>query len=219
MTEAEIRAAHPDWSEGQVAAEVARLAALPPNPPNPPEPRKPERDPEVDRAMAEMRRRTEAAEAEARRLKDAEAERERKALEEQGRWEERAKAEKDRADALEATIAERDAKALVEKARSHAQQEAADLKFRDPGYALYKLDARGVDYSDAAGVKAALEALAQSQPDMLTVPPPPLPSGGPTAPAPNGGGPALTKAQLDAMTTAQMQALDPKVLNAALAAL
>lgn len=228
MTEAEIRAAHPDWTDEQVAAEVTRIAALPPEtPPAPPTPTPPadpvrsEQDRERDRAMAEMRRRAEAAEKLVQEAKTAEQDRERKQLEEQNRWEDIArKAEADKAE-LEAKIAAKDAEAAIERARSHAQQTAAELKFKDTGYALYKLDQDKVDLTDAAAVKDALETLARAQPDLLTVPPPVLPSGGPPAP----GGvlpPGVTKtlADINAMSVKELRAFrkaNPDAYGAALA--
>ncbi len=172
-TEAEIRAAHPDWTDGQVAAEVARLAALPPAPPPAPEPEPPKpQDDATNRAMAEMRRRAEAAEAEATRLKDAEAARERAALEEQGEWQRIAEqATADKA-ALEARIAEGDAKAALATAKSNALTSAATTTterpaFKDPGYALYLAESQG-GREGGAGRARAVPAVAADRTTTAT---------------------------------------------------
>ncbi|MGH2878939.1 MAG: hypothetical protein ACRDK4_04945 [Solirubrobacteraceae bacterium] len=68
MTEAEIRAAHPDWTDEQVAAEVAKQTK--PEPPKPPETGATQA--EVDKAYAKLRQ-TES-EREAERKARAEAE-------------------------------------------------------------------------------------------------------------------------------------------------
>lgn len=220
-TETEIRAEHPDWTPEQVSAEVARLNAAPP--PAPPEPVKPEQDEATNRAMAEMRRERDAAKAEARTLKEAEAERSRKALEEQGEWKtlaETAQAERD------AARAERDAdraEAVKVKAKSDGLTYASAVTpergaFSDPSYALYRVEGQGVDFSDLSAVKAALDGLATAQPNLLTAPAPALPSGGPTNPAPNGTGPTLTWAQIAAMSPQKVAKLDPKIVNAAMEA-
>lgn len=199
---AEVRAAHADWTDEQVTAEAERLhAAQRPDPPKP--------DDDRDRAFAEQRRKADEAERRAKAAEDALAERERKEAEEQGRWKELAESEKARADKLEA---ERE----TEKAERLAERAATDLKFRDTGYALYRLKADRVDLNDPAAVKTALEGLAQANPEMTTGFTPP-PSGGPH----NGSGdppPKLTAAQLSAMSPAQIAKLDPKVVNEALAA-
>jgi hypothetical protein len=218
MTEAEIRAAHPDWDDAQVAAEVARLAAMPPTPPEPPKPDPPKPDDGQNRAMAELRRRAEAAEKRAAEAEAAEAERVRKQAEEEGRWKDIADQERARADAA---TAERDrirADAEAEKARTNAQRAAMDRKFKDTGYALYLLEQQAVDFTDAAAVGNALDELVKSRADLLNAAPPAPPSGGPPAPGPQGGGPALTAEQIAAMSPDKVRQLDPAVVNAALAA-
>lgn len=199
--EEQVRQEHPDWTDEQVAAEVARRQQQPPV-----EPPKPS---DQDRAFAEMRRRAEAAEREAQAARDQLAERERKEAEEQGRWKEIAeKAEADKAE-LEARIAQAEQRRLAERA-------ATDLKFRDVAYALYRLEQDQVSLADPAAVKAALEQMAASHPDMVGTPAPPPPSGGPAGGSQTGP-PALTREQLAAMTPDQIRRLDPEVVNAALA--
>lgn len=216
MTEAEIRAANPTWTDEQVAAEVARLAAAPPAPPAPPEP--PKQDPDVDRAMADLRRRAEAAEKRAAEAEAAEAERVRKQAEEEGRWKDLADQERVRADAAVADLAKRDAEALAAEAKNNARTAATQRKFADASYALYLLEAGRIDLTDAAAVSTALDELATRRADLLTVTPPPPPSGGPPAPAAPNGGPGLTREQIAAMSPDQVRKLDPAVVNAALAA-
>lgn len=204
MTEAEIRAAHPDWTDEQVAAEVARLAAQPPTPPAPTPPTPPD-----DAAFARMRREKEAAEAEAQRAKDALAERERKEAEEAGKYKDLYEAEKTKNETL--TQAQQDA-----ENKRNAERTAQDLKFKDTGYALYLLAQDRVDLADAAAVKEALEQIAKNRADLVGTAAPP-PSGAPTGGAQDP--PAkLTRAQLAEMTPKQVAALDPKVVNEALAA-
>ena len=169
----------------------------------------PPADPGKDAAFAEMRRKADEAERRAKAAETALAEQERKKAEEDGRWKELAEQEKARADKLEA------AQVAAEQQR-HAERSATDLKFKDTGYALYLLAQDHVDLSDPAAVKAGLEQIAKNRADLVGPAAPP-PSGGPT------GGtqdpPAkLTRAQLAEMTPKQVAALDPKVVNEALAA-
>lgn len=219
MTEAEIRAANPTWTDEQVAAEVARQATPPPAPPEPVKPEPPKPD---DRAFAEMRRRAEAAEKEAARLKRADEERERKAAEEQGEWQKLAETERARREAAEAAQAAAEQRVTAAEQRRNAERAAGDLKFADAGYALYLLEQQRVDFADAAAVGTALDALKTARPDMLLVPPPPLPSGGPTG-GPPGKPPGLTAAQISAMSPTDLAAFMKKeggreAVNAALAA-
>lgn len=197
--EQRIREQHADWTDEQVKAEADRQEAAEP----PPEP-KPD-----DRAFAEMRRRAEQAERDAQALREAEAERQRKEAEEQGEWQKLAEQRQAEIDRLKA-------EGEAEKAERNAERSAADLKFRDTGYALYKLRQDRVDLNDPAAVKTALEDLAKASPDMVAGGTPP-PSGGPAGgsdPAP----PKLTAAQIAEMSPAQIAKLDPKVVNEALAA-
>lgn len=200
--EERVRQEHPDWTDEQVAAEVARLEQQ--NPPAPPAP-----GGDQDRAFAEMRRRAEAAERDAQAARDQLAERERQEAEQQGEYKRLYEEQKAENETLKAT------QARAEQ-RRHAERTAGDLKFRDTGYALYLLDQQRVDMSDAAAVKAALDQLVADRPDLVGTAPPPPPSGGPA-----GGGnqdpPKLTREQLAAMTPDQIRRLDPEVVNAALA--
>lgn len=202
MTEAEIRAAHPDWTNEQVATEVARLAAQPPTPPAP-------TPPPDDAAFARMRREKEAAEAEAQRAKDALAERERKEAEEAGKYKDLYEAEKTKNETL--TKAQQDA-----ENKRNAERTAQDLKFKDTGYALYLLAQDRIDLADAAAVKEALDQIAKNRADLVGTAAPP-PSGAPTG-SPQDPPAKLTRAQLAEMTPKQVAALDPKVVNEALAA-
>jgi membrane protein involved in colicin uptake len=199
--EKRIREQHPDWTDDQVNAELAKPADPPPAP-------SPSPEPDRDRAFAEQRRRADEAERRAKAAEDALAERARKEAEEQGRWKELAEQEKARADRLEADKAKADQ-------RNNAERTASTLKFRDAGYALYLLEQQRVDLADAPAVKTALEQIAQDRKDLIEGNPPP-PSGAPaggTQPDP----PKLTREQLAAMTPQQVAALDPKVVSEALA--
>jgi membrane protein involved in colicin uptake len=204
MTEQEIRAAHPDWTDEQVTAEVARLAEKPEPAATPPA----SGTGEQDAAFARMRRETEDANKRAKAAEDKLAEEARKKAEEDGQFKELADKEKARADGLEA-------KQRETEQRRNAERAAGDLKFKDPGYALYMLAAENVDLSDAAAVKAALDRIAADRKDLLggVVP---APSGGPA-----GGSkqdpPGLTREQLAGMSPKQIAALDPKIVNEALA--
>lgn len=199
--EKKIREEHPDWTDEQVNAELART---PPAPPAPPAPTPPD-----DSAFARLRREKEAAEKEAQEARDALAQKERAEAEEQGRWKELAEQEKARADKLEA-----DAKAKDDQ--RNAERAARDLKFKDPEYALYLLRQDNVDLSDPPAVKQALEEIAKTRTDLIGTGTPALPSGGPpggSPPEPAG----LTADQLRAMSPQQIAKLDPEVVNKALA--
>ena len=206
MTDAEIRAAHPDWTDEQVAAEVAKQSKPAGFPPasTPPAPS----DAERDAAFARERRGREEAEKRAKDATDRLADQERKKAEEEGRFKELAEQEKARADGLEA-------KQLETEQHRNAERSAGDLKFRDAGYALYLLQQDSVDLSDAAAVKAALTGLAESRNDLITghVPPP---SGGPAGGS-KADPPGLTREQLSGMTAQQISKLDPEIVNKALA--
>lgn len=172
--------------------------------PAPPDPQGPD-----NAAFARMRRQAEEAERRAKAAEDALAERQRKEAEEQGRWKELAEQEKARADQLEANAKKAEARRLAER-------KAADLKFKDPGYAMYLLAEQNVDLSDAAAVGGALEQIAKTRTDLVGGPTPPPPSGGPAGGS-QPDSPKLTREQLAAMSPQQVAALDPKVLNEALA--
>lgn len=184
----------------------------PPAPPAPPEPQPappapPARD---DAAFARLRREAQEAEARAKAAEEALAERQRQEAEEQGRFKELAEQEKARADAAEARWAE------AEQARQ-IESVARTLRFKDPDLVVHLLPG-SVDRNDTDAVRAALEAVATERPHLIdsSTPPPPPPSGGPA-----GGGtpppPGLTAEQLRGMTPQQIAALDPKVVNDALA--
>lgn len=161
-----------------------------------------------DAAMARMRRETEEANKRAKAAEDKVAEAERKKAEEQGEFQKLAEQEKARADALEA-------KQREDEQRRNAERAAGDLKFRDPGYALYLLAQDRVDLADPAAVRDALDRIAKARTDLVTTGPPP-PSGGPAGGA-NNDPPGLTVEQLQAMTPRQIAALDPEVIKKATA--
>lgn len=179
-------------------------------PANPPATDPPAEPPKLDdAAFARMRQAQAEAERRAKAAEDALAAKERAEAEEQGKWKELAEQEKARADHLEQN-------AKVAEARRLAERKAGDLKFKDPGYAMYLLAEQQVDLSDPAAVGAALDLIATSRTDLIGAAPPPPPSGGPA-----GGGPQdppkLTREQIAAMSPQQVAALDAAVLNAALA--
>ena len=169
----------------------------------------PPADPGRDAAFAEFRRKADEAERRAKAAEDALAEQERKKAEEEGRWKELAEQERARADRLEA------AQVAAEQKRN-AERSAKDLKFKDTGYALYLLAQDSVDLADPAAVKAGLEQIATNRADLVGTAAPP-PSGGPTGGAQDPP-PKLTRESMAAMTPKQVSALDPKVVNEALAA-
>lgn len=201
MTDAEIRAAHPE----QVAAEVAKQ----PKPADPPAPTPPAPSDEGrDAAMARERRAREDAEKRAKDAEEKVAEAERKKAEEEGKWKELAEEETRKREALEASN-------RVKEQQRLAERSAGDLKFKDTGYALYLLQQDKVELNDPAAVKAALTELAQTRKELITGTAP-APSGGPAGGA-DGKPAGLTREQLSAMTPKQIAALDPKIVNEALA--
>lgn len=199
----QIRQEHPDWTDELVAAEVARREK-----PEPPANQPPAARQDND-AFARMRRENDELQGKLKEAENERAERERKQAEEEGKWRELAEQEKTRADQLEQ-------KQLEKEQQRNAERAAGDLKFKDTGYALYLLQQDRVDLSDAAKVKEALEGLAKTRTDLVKGSAPP-PSGGPAGGS-NGEPPKLTREQLTAMTPKQIAALDPKVVNEALAA-
>lgn len=182
------------------------------NPPAPPAdpPTNPPADPPTpdNAAFAAMRRRAAEAEAEAERLRKEAEERERREAEEQGRWKELAEQEKERADRLEREAQERERRNGVESA-------ARTLGFRDPGYALYRLERDGVDLGDAEAVRTRLGEYLEADPTLAGRAPAAPPSGGPPPP-PGGGAPKLTRAQIEAMKPEQIAALSAEELREAL---
>lgn len=202
--EQRVRSEHPDWTDEQVAAEVARLAAQPPaDPPADPP------SGQDNAAFARLRREKEEADRRAKAAQDALAAKERQEAEEQGRWKELAESAQAESEALKKRIAEGEQRRSVEAA-------ARALNFRDPDIVEHLLPA-SVDRNDTEAVKAALTTVATERPHLVSTPAPPPPSGGPAG----GGGPQdppkLTREQLAAMSPKQVAALDPKVLNDALA--
>lgn len=205
MTEADIRAAHPDWTDEQVKAELARQT----NPPAATPPASGTGDADRDAAFARERRAREAAEQRAKEAEEKLAEEARKKAEEEGRWKDLAEQERKEKEALKA---EKDA----ERARSNAEKTAAGMKFKDTGYALYLLAADNIDLSDPAAVKAGLERIASDRSDLITGTAPP-PSGGPAGGS-KGDAPKLTLADIRGMTPAQVRALPDDAVTEALKA-
>ena len=160
-----------------------------------------------DSAFARIRREKEAAERRAKEAEDKLAAKEREEAEEQGRW-------KELAEKAQADKAELEAKWVKAEQDRQLESVARTLKFRDPDLVGHLVPA-SVDRNDTAAVKAALETVAKERPHLVDGAPPP-PSGGPA-----GGGkqdpPGLTREQLAAMKPEQVAALDPKVVNEALA--
>lgn len=198
--EQQIRQDHPDWTDEQVAAEVARLHAA--DPPATPPP-----DADRDAAFARMRREKEEAEKRAKDAEDKLAAEERKKAEEQGEWQKLAEQEKARADKL-------DADRVAADERSNAERIATGLKFKDPGYALYLLQQQSVDLADAAKVKETLDGIIKDRAELIDGAAPP-PSGGPAGTTTDDTS-KVTVEQLRTMTPQQVAALDPKVVEAAL---
>ena len=202
--EKKLREEHPDWTDAQVNAELARQREADPPPAPDPKPDPPAPD---DSAFARIRREKEAAERRAKEAEDKLAEQARKEAEEQGRW-------KELAEQAQADKAELEAKWAKAEQDRQLESIARTLKFRDPDLAGHLVPA-SVDRNDTAAVKAALEAVAKERPHLVDGAPPP-PSGGPA-----GGSkqepPGLTREQLAAMKPEQVAALDPKVVNEALA--
>lgn len=183
----------------------------PPTPPAPPAPADPPAPPAPDdSAFARLRREKEAAEREAEQARNALAEKERKEAEEQGRWKDLAEQEKARADQLAASMAAQEQQRSIET-------QARALRFRDPDIVVHLLP-NGVDRNDSTAVQAALAAVAEQRPHLIDTgtPPPAPPSGGPPGGNPPDP-PGLTAEQIRAMSPQQVAALDPEVLNKALA--
>lgn len=152
-TKEQIQAANPDWTEEQVTAELDRLKAELDKDP------KPKPDEGKDRAMAELRRRAEAAEKTARDAK-AELDRiEREKAEKAGEWEKLAKQYETERDEARLELAGERQNATVEKA-------AGRLKFRntDEAVALLPTD---LDRADTTAVDKALEQLAVNRPHLI----------------------------------------------------
>lgn len=184
MTEAEIRAAHPDWTDDQVTAELERPTPPKPDPPDP----KPD---DRDGAMARMRREKEAAEREKRELQAEIERRDREQAEQAGEWEKLAKQYETERDQARKDLADLKAQIKVEGI-------AKRLKFRntDEAIALLPTD---TDRADEAAVSAALEALAENRPHLLDNGAP-----GPTG-LPAGGSPTgLTLEQIKEMSPAEV---------------
>jgi hypothetical protein len=161
MSEQEIREAHPDWSDEQVAAEVARLAEAENPEPAKQESVEGEKDTvtlskkEVDalrRQLAEAGKKQRKIEADA---KKAEEERQRQ----DGNWQRLAE-EKTRE--LESERAE---KSRIER-EQRVTRIATRMKFLDPADVLYRVPAD--DGADDALTEAALERIAKGSPHLIS---------------------------------------------------
>lgn len=177
----EVRAAHADWDDDQVKAEVDRLDE---------EQRKPDPDPAPKpdaAAFARLRREKQEAESRAKAAQDRLAAEETRKAEEQGEWEKLAKqyeAERDQA---------REDLASLEQ-RVNVERIAGRLKVKHPADAIALLPGE-VDHTDDQAVEQALQALI----DDGRVPVDSTRPGSTGRPAGNGGG-ALTVEQIKEMS-------------------
>lgn len=190
QAEQRIRAEHPDWTDEQVAAEIARLKAS--DPPATPKP-----DDDRDAAMARMRRDKEKAEADAKAAKEALAAKERAEAEAQGEWQKLAEQYERERDEARQDFADY-------KARIEVEKKARTKKFRaeDEAIALLKVKQPDLDYTDSAAVDKALTDLADQRPHLINNGAPP-PGGSPVGNPPQGG---LTREQVEAMSPAELDA-------------
>jgi hypothetical protein len=205
MTEAEVRAAHPDWTDDQVAAEVAKQTA----PVDSPAVVEPETV-TMPKAEAEALRRRVAESEKAQRKIEADrkkAEEERQA--EEGKYKELAEA-KDRELAQE----------RAERARVQREQRitrlASKAKFLDPADVIGRVSAE--DGEDDTLTEAALARIAESSPHLVSKPDAPKPeigevltpsavTAGKDAPQPPAGkAPLRTMVDVDALSEAEMVA-------------
>lgn len=154
MTEAEIREAHPDWTDEQVAAEAAKQTPADP-PADPPK----EETVTMPKAAAEALRRRVAEAEKAQRKIEADrkkAEEERQA--EEGKYKELAEA-KDRELAQE----------RAERARVQREQRitrlASKAKFQDPADVIGRISAE--DGEDDTLTEAALARIAETSPHLV----------------------------------------------------
>lgn len=204
MTEAEIRAAHPDWTDEQVAAEVAKQTQ-----PDPPAAPPQEETVTMTKAEAEALRRRVAESEKAQRKIEADrkkAEEERQA--EEGKYKELAET-KDRELALERS----------ERARVQREQRisrlAAKAKFLDPADVIGRISAE--DGEDDALTEAALERLAEQSPHLVAKEPQPRPKIGqvldPSATSPTQTGPQPPPGKAPLVTQADVEALSEQEFN------
>lgn len=191
--EKRVRAEHPDWTDEQVATELARLKKPAPPKDDPPAPKDDDQD--RDAAMARMRRDKEKAEAEAKAAKEALAAKERAEAEAQGQWETLAKQYETERDEARVELADFKARIEVEK-RARAKKFRAE----DEAIALLKVKQPDLDYTDTSAVDQALQVLADERPHLINQGAPP-PGGAPVGGPPPGG---LTREQVEAMSPAEM---------------
>lgn len=201
MSEAEIRAAHPDWTDEQVAAEVARIAAEPTQEPV-------EETVTMSKAEAEaLRRRVAESEKAARKLEaDRKAAEETQAAE-QGKWEELARQR-------EAELTQtRDQAARVER-DARVSRIAARMKFVDPSDVVGRVTAD--EGADDSSVEQALERIAKASPHLVAKETPAVPAIGvvhqpanapTTGPKPPAGKePLRTQADVEALSQKEFEA-------------
>jgi hypothetical protein len=201
VTEAQIREEHPDWTDEQVAAEVARLAeqADPPAPPTPETGPAAPTQADIDKAYTKLReaeKRAAAAEKRNKEREDAELSETEKLKQE---------ADEGRQQAEEGKRLAREAKtltALADKGLAGAKAKAA----------LRLLD--GIEYDDQHEPTNLVEVLATAKAeygeDMFSPPTPPRPTPPNINPGPGntpGPAPDLTAEEVEAANKA---GIDPK---------
>lgn len=201
MNEQEIRAAHPDWTDEQVAAEVARTAEAP----------APTEQEMVSLPKAEadaLRRRVAESERAARKLEaDKKAAEEAQAAE-QGKWEELAKQR-------EAELAQTRDQAARDERDARVSRIAARMKFVDPSDVVGRVTAD--EGADDSSVEQALERIAKASPHLVAKEAPAVPEIGivhqpANAPSPTGPKPPAGKEPL--RTQADVEALSQKEFEA-----
>lgn len=188
-TREQLKADHPEWTDEQIEAELARLQAENPPPVDPPA--KKDEDPN-----ARLRRQKDEAEKRAAEAERKLAERERADAEAQGQWEQLAKQYEQERDEARTELANLKAKIKVESS-------ARALKFKNADEAVALLRERGIDQTDDTAVTDALTALAEERPHLIDTGRP-GPSGLPSGGDPQTGG--LTLEEVKAMTPAEVNA-------------
>lgn len=198
-------------ASGEPAGEPAEPTKEPTTPPEPAKSGEPAADETVTLTKAQheaLNRKVAEAEKLRRKTEKDAQDAEKKRLEDEGKWQERAETADKRAETAEAKLKERDQRdSLVDVAKG--------LKFRNPTIAVTLLPS-SVDREDQEAVKAAFEHLATSEPYLVdngSAPPPPRTG----APAPGGKTDDLTADDIRRMTTQQVAALTPAQVEKALA--
>jgi hypothetical protein len=185
--EEQVRSEHPDWTDEQVAAEVTKREADAKPDPDP----KPD---ERDAAFARLRREKQDADKRAKDAEDKLAAKAREEAEAQGEWQKLAETYEKERDTARKALADLQQQIKVEAV-------AAGLKFRHADEAIALLPSE-LDRTDEAAVQKALEQLAEDRPHLIDSGTP-----GPTGRPPTGGGKGdLTKADVERMTAAEINA-------------